>query len=405
MTVEVSCPGSKSMTQRALVIAALAEGPTEIHGALYCDDSRHLSALLRRLGTAIRWNGESVTVEPTTLRSDGAPNRLGNAGTAVRFGSCLALVCEGALVIDGDEQMRRRPMGPLIRALRQLGVQVRCPERAGYPPLWLTRGPRIGKRVTIDGSFSSQYASGLLLVGPRLPDGLRLDLTGTIVSRPYLEMTVEMMRRAGATVSWEGQGITVRRGHYHCDLIEVEADWSAAAFLIGAGELIGEPMQVANLVHLPASLQGDAAFASLVCRLRRPLPDGGRHFFDLQDTPDLIAPLAAVALFAAAPSSLRGVAHARLKESDRIAVLCRELRKVGATVTERPDGLEIEPLAQLPGDRVPLDPEGDHRMAMALGLLALRIPGVVVKQPECVSKSFPHFWQVLDRARRATTDA
>jgi len=151
-------------------------------------------------------------------------------------------------------------------------------------------------------------------------------------------------------------------------------------------------------------LQGDAAFASFVDRLRHPPIDGHRHHFDLQATPDLIAPLAAVALFAAAPSALRGAAHARIKESDRIAVLCRELRKVGATIAEQPDGLEIEPLTRPPPPAVVLDPEGDHRMAMAFGLLSLRLPGLIVDQPDCVTKSFSDFWQVLDRLRRARHD-
>ncbi|MBK6848939.1 MAG: 3-phosphoshikimate 1-carboxyvinyltransferase [Proteobacteria bacterium] len=394
------CPGSKSMTQRALLIAALAEAPVQLDGALECDDSRHLTALLRELGVRIEWEGARVRVDPPAeLRSTGQPLYVGNAGTAMRFASCLALVVDGALQLDGDARMRERPIGPLVGALAQLGVQARYLGREGCPPVVLQRGAAaIGTRVTIDASQSSQYASGLLLVGPRLPAGLELTLSGPAVSLPYLQMTAEMMRRAGADVRWISSGrLLVGRQPYRTTHVAVEPDWSTAAFLLAAGELLRRPLHIPGLVDIAHSLQGDAIFVELLEELRRPQP----HHIDLAPTPDLIAPLAALASFASHPTTITGVAHARIKESDRIAVLCQQLARAGIEVTERLDGLVIHPWRGAAHAPVTLEPANDHRMAMAFGLLSLRLEHITVAEPDCVAKSFPQFWDVLAQLRGA----
>jgi len=336
---------------------------------------------------------------------------LGNAGTAVRFGACLSLLSDGELVIDGEPRMRQRPIGALVEALAQLGVTARYLGEAGYPPLGLSRGSTAGDRVRIDGSLSSQYASGLMLVAPRLSSGLTVELTGALVSRPYLEMTAQMMRQAGAEVEadWDGDPPFIRvapGGYRGGEPLVVEADWSTASFLLAAGELSGRRPRIPNLVEPARSLQGDAAFAQHLERLRGDAA-GGEHVIDLSDTPDLIAPLAALALFASHPVQLRNVAHARTKECDRIAVLAEQLRRVGAEIDEHEDGLTLRPLRPLttPAEPVSLEPAADHRMAMAFGLVGLKLPHVTVLQPECVSKSFPAFWSALARFTSETGDA
>jgi 3-phosphoshikimate 1-carboxyvinyltransferase len=400
-------PASKSMTQRALVMAALAEGPTTIVAPLDCDDSRHLGGLLEALGCAVRWRGSDLDVEPPArLRADGRAIPCGNAGTAVRFGACLSLVCDGALTLDGDAHMRRRPIGPLADSLAALGVESRYGGRSGCPPVTLERRAPPPARVRVDASLSSQFASGLLLVAPRLEHGLEVELTGDAVSRPYVEMTLAMMRRLGARAAWQDERIVrVEPGGYGASdaprTIAVEPDWSAGAFVLGAARLLGldERACTAAMVPPAASLQGDSRFLDHMATLAT--PGAEPHAFDLTSTPDLIAPLAALCLFADRPARIRGAAHTRVKESDRIAVLCRELAKIGARVTEHPDGLDVAPLDARAAatEPVTLDPDDDHRMAMAFGLVSLRLPAVVVADPGCVSKSFPAFWRLLDTMR------
>ena len=397
MTLQLTCPGSKSMTQRALVIAALAAEPSTLDGALDCDDSRYLVQALRKLGIELRWQGSRIEVEPHKLSGKQQTLYCGNAGTAVRFCSCLATVCDSPMCIDGDERMRQRPIGPLAGALQQLGATVSYGDQEGYPPLTIAPAEdTVAARVAIDGSLSSQYASGLLMVAPRLSRGLVLDLTGESVSRPYLRMTVEMMRRAGVRVEWpEAQRLRVAPGSYRGVAWRIEPDWSTAAFILTAAHLTSRSVEIDGLVDVEDSLQGDAEFAEYLERIEA---DEGQDF-DLTDTPDLIAPLAVAALFANRPTRIRGAAHTRIKESDRIAVLARGFNAVGARVVERPDGLDIKPLREPASGAIVLDPAADHRMAMAFGLLSLRLPNVAVMQPECVSKSFPGFWDVLDRFR------
>jgi len=398
----VHCPGSKSMTQRALMIASLADGPSVIEYALRCDDSRHLSALLTQLGVKLCWEGDQVEVTPRPLVADGEVHYCGNAGTAVRFSCCLSLLCGGgALVIDGDERMRERPIGRLAGALERLGVAVRYLGTRGCPPISLRReGPTPGE-VELDVSISSQYASGLLLVAPRLKDGLRLLLKGAAVSRPYLDMTVEMMRGCGAELRWQGANqIVVAPGCYRGGKIAIEPDWSTAAFLLAAGRIADVDLAIPNLER-EKSLQGDVAFVEFLAQLSQAHP----HRFDLQDTPDLIAPLAAAALFADYPTEIRNVAHARVKECDRIRVLAEQLARIGAEVREYDDGLQIAPLKATSVAPIELDPANDHRMAMAFGLVSLRVDGVSVADPECVDKSFPSFWAELRRIKQAMRGA
>jgi 3-phosphoshikimate 1-carboxyvinyltransferase len=414
MTIHLRVPGSKSMTQRALVIAALSQRPRAIRGALWCDDSEHLTEILRGLGTKIAWLDNQIDVEPPipaqaveasrqpaavaagAFQGRGQRFDCGNAGTAARFGAALALLTEGPFIIDGDARMRERPIGPLSNALAGLGVQVTYLEKGGGLPARFERISPASASVFIGGSDSSQFASGLMMVAPRLARGLAIDILGEMVSRTYLEMTAEMMRRCGAAISLRGAEVRVEAGSYaSVDPIEVEPDWSSASFLLAGAWILDREAIVDDLLPRGTSLQGDAVFP----RLLEELATHGGHRFDLRDAPDLIAPLAAAALFATAPTTISGVQHARTKESDRISALAGELRKLGAAIDEADDGLRIEPLPALPHHAVELDPHRDHRLAMLFGVLSLRIPQIEVLDPGCVTKSFPDFWGTLDRLR------
>jgi 3-phosphoshikimate 1-carboxyvinyltransferase len=249
-----------------------------------------------------------------------------------------------------------------------------------------------GVEVEVEAERSSQFASALLLVAPRLPGGLFLRLRGAAVSLPYLDLTVQALRAFGASVDVVDGAFRVAPGPLHGGHFEVEGDWSSAAFLLAAGRIAGRAVRVANVRD--DSSQGDRAVVGMLARLDGREP----RTFDLADCPDLIAPLAAAAAFADGATEIRRVAHARIKESDRVRVLADGLRTAGCRVDELPDGLRVE-RGTPAGGTVTLDPHDDHRMAMAFGLLSLRLPGLHVANPGCVSKSYPGFWDDLERFR------
>lgn len=391
--LRIPAPGSKSLTQRALVLSALAAGQSVLEGALDSDDTRHLRAALRELGARVdelpdgRWR-----VTAGALRAPGRPLWCGDGGTVVRFLAPFGLLLDGELVLDGSERLSERPLAALLDALVELGASVRAVSPPRSLPIAVRAGafPPPGTPVTVDASVSSQFVSGLLMVAPRLPGGLDLRIEGG-VSRPYVEMTLAAMRARGAVFDDRVTRCVVQPGAYRAGPFPVEGDWSAAAFLLAAGFIAQREVAVPNVSG--GSLQGDKAIAGFLEELRRPRA----HAFDLSACPDLVPPLAAAAAFASHPSEIAGVAHARLKESDRLATLAEGFALAGVPVAERPDGLRISPAEKLVPARP--EPRGDHRMAMAFGLLSLREPGVRTLDPQCVSKSFPGFWEVLEQFR------
>jgi 3-phosphoshikimate 1-carboxyvinyltransferase len=386
-------PGSKSQTQRELVLSAIAEAESVLEEPLVCDDSRHLRAALSSLGAGFLERETRLRVIPGPLRAPRTPLWCGDGGTVLRFLAPLALLCEGELQLDGSARLRERPIEELLDALTSLGVE---PRRlaTGPLPIALRRARPPGRRISIDVSRSSQFASALLMVGPLLPEGIELELTGEPVSRPYLELTLEAMRARGARID---EGATTRLavapGGYQPRELRIEGDWSSAAFLHAAGFVSRRAVEVENVD--PGSTQGDRVILELLEELGRPR----EHCLDLTRCPDLIAPLAAAAPFSLHPTELRGIAHARGKESDRPAVLARGLREAGIDAEESPSTLRILPLGGRPLRPARLDPRGDHRMAMAFALLSLREPAIEVDDPGCVSKSYPGFFEDLARLR------
>jgi 3-phosphoshikimate 1-carboxyvinyltransferase len=332
------------------------------------------------------------------IRADGRSLHLGNAGTAVRFLTGLSSLLDGAFEIRGDEAMQRRPMPSLLDALSGLGVTVEELGQPGCPPVGLRRSvdddPAGGpwKPVRLLAGGSSQELSALLLAGCRRPGGIEIHVDGELPSLPYVELTLQVMRAFGVPVKRSGNRIfAVPETVPRIDEFEVEPDWSSASYPLAASWLTGRDTRIVGMVE--ASVQGDRIFPGILERLARP----GEREIDLADAPDLAPTVIACALFAEGKTTISGAAHLRIKESDRIRTPIRELGKLGADLEERPDGLVVRP-AELSGP-AELDPARDHRMAMSFGLVSLRVPGVTVIDPGCVSKSYPAFWDMLEEFR------
>jgi 3-phosphoshikimate 1-carboxyvinyltransferase len=409
----VAAPPSKSVTQRALVVASLARGRSFLRRPLLGGDGTTLVNALRSAGLEII---EDPAAE--VLGIDGAPGlpagpaqalALGNAGTAMRFLTARLATEEREFVLDGDPRMRERPIEPLLRALRALGAHAAAQMGNGCPPVRVGGVRPPGGRAALDGAQSSQFLSGLLMAGPAFSGGVEVDIEASLVSRPYAGITIDVMRRFGVEVHTDAPLATARcfsvpadRSYRAADLT-IEGDWSSASYFLAAAAIVPGRVQVTGVVQ--DSAQGDRRFAELLegagCRVERgPLAvtvtgSGTLRALDadLGDCPDIAPTAAVVALFADGTTRLRGLAHLRLKESDRIAALCSGVEALGGDARPEPDGVTIVP-RRLHGGVV--DPHGDHRMAMAFAIAGLRVPGVRILDPDCVVKSYPEFWRDFD---------
>ena len=384
-------PSSKSLTQRGLVLAALAQGESTILDPLDCDDTRHLRRALGSLGVRLVEEQDRWHVHGGALTAARGPLECGNGGTTCRFLAALSLLVEGQMVLEGDHNLHQRPIHDVSLALGQLGVQVRYLGEEGFPPLALKRSGPAAQEVQLDASRTSQFLSGLLMVGPCLTGGLSIEPTGRQVSRPYVDLSIRAMQGFGVEPRLSYGWYHVAPAAYRPSSFQVEGDWSAGAALLAAAQITGREVDLENLSH--RSLQGDRVIVDFLEELKQHRP----HRFDLAPCPDLIGPLAVAAAFADQPTEIVHVAHARFKECDRIAVLAQELGRCGVAVRERPDGLVLSPAGRLKPVR--LHSHDDHRMAMAFGLLSLREPGIQVDNPSCTTKSFPDFWEVLESFR------
>jgi 3-phosphoshikimate 1-carboxyvinyltransferase len=412
----VEAPPSKSVTQRAILAAALARGRSILRNPLLADDPRHLLAALEAVGIRTRVEASSV---PPAIAIEGrggeipaasASLQVGNAGTAMRFLAAVLSLGRGRYVIDGDRRMRERPIEDLLAALRALGAFAESVRGDGCPPVRVGGRGIPGGAVRLKGTRSSQYLSALLLAAPAASSDVILEIEGELVSRTYVDLTIDVMRRFGVVVEQEPPGAgarryAVRQGQaYRPADLAVEGDYSSAAYFFAAAAVTGGRVEVEGLD--PGSRQGDARFPDLLermgCRVERGpggvTVEGGGDLrgieADLKTMPDVAPTLAVVALFARGPTRLRGVPHLRLKETDRIAALVSEIRRLGGEARAEPDGLTVTP-RPLTGARI--ETYRDHRMAMAFAVAGLRVPGVVIADPGCVSKSFPAFWEHLDR--------
>ncbi|MBU4272530.1 MAG: 3-phosphoshikimate 1-carboxyvinyltransferase [Planctomycetes bacterium] len=400
-------PGSKSITNRALVCAALAEGESVLTGALDCDDTRAMIEALLRLGIAVEHDRAAAAVRVTgrggELPSGDVKLYAADSGTTARFLTAVAALGHGTYRIDGSPRLRRRPIGDLLDALGQLGAEAVSESGNGCPPVVVRgRGLR-GGRATLAGDVSSQFLSGLLMAAPYAETDVELAVVGNLVSRPFVDMTLAVMASFGVVTNEPDARRFIVSAHqrYRAGRYEIEPDATAAGYFLAAAAITQGEVTVEGLSR--GSQQGDLAFCECLrrmgCEVRYDsdrVTVAGRPLhgieIDMGAISDVVPTLAAAALFAAGPTTIRGVAHIRRKESDRIGDLAAELRKFGAEVEEHRDGLTITP-RPLRGAEV--DPHDDHRLAMSLALVGLVVPGVIVRNPGCVAKTYPSFFRNL----------
>jgi 3-phosphoshikimate 1-carboxyvinyltransferase len=407
----VRLPGSKSISNRVLLLAALAEGETRIEGLLDADDTRVMRDALAALGIRLE------TVDGSSLRVTGGGGRfapaaelfLGNAGTAFRSLTAALAFAGGRYVLDGVARMRERPIGDLVDALNAIGARIGYAGARGFPPLLIEPANGLASdRVSVRGDVSSQFLTGLLLAAPPIapPSGLRIAVDGPLISRPYVEMTLALMQRFGVEVQRQGDVFQVPQARYLSPgRITVEGDASGASYFLALGALAGGPVRVTGVGR--NSVQGDVRFADALAAMgarvalgedwieaAAPVPGRLRGVeLDCNHIPDAAMTLAVAALFAEGPTMLRNIGSWRVKETDRIAALATELRKLGASVEEGADWLRVHPPAALRPATV--DTYDDHRMAMCLSLAAAGGVEVRIRDPKCVAKTFPDYFVSL----------
>lgn len=400
-------PGSKSLTQRALVCAALGAGTSHLTGALIAEDTEHLMGALRALGVRIDVAGTSVTVVGVGGRFAPASHtiELGNNGTATRLLIALCALGSGTYTLDGSERLRERPVGPVVDAIRVLGAQVEYLGQEGYLPVRVSApGQLAGGEVAFGDLDSSQYVSAIMLVAPYAAAQVTIRMAGKVVSEPYLDLTRNVMSAFGvSTYSEVERVLVVGAGTYEAREYAVEADASSATYPAAAALIGGRRVRLAGIG--PNSVQGDAAFLRLLRNLGAEVrTEGGTTTvsgvaltpgdmtFDMGAIPDTVPTLAVLAAFRDGVTTITGVAHLRVKESDRIAALVAELTRLGCEARELPDGLTVVGRGGRGLKGAVVRTYDDHRIAMAFALASLRVAGLTVEDPSCVAKSFPTYW-------------
>jgi 3-phosphoshikimate 1-carboxyvinyltransferase len=409
LDARIRVPGSRSITNRALVAAALASGESRLGGAAGSDDTDVMREGLSALGARIAVASDAWTVVGVGGRFEAPSAALyaGASGTTARFLTAAATLAAGPVVVDGTPRMRERPIQELVDALRELGADCEARSPGGCPPVSVSGGGLPGGRARIDARRSSQFVSGILLAAPYADRDVELSFVdGVLVSRPFVDLTLAVMGAFGARADWSGEGLRVRAGcPYQPRVYPIEPDAQSAVYGFAAAAIAGGRVQVDGI---PAeSRQTDLRFlevlASMGCQVKRePAAVEVRRSehtlrgvdIDMNAMPDAALALAVVALFAEGPTTIRNIANLRIKETDRLAALETQLCRLGGIATSGPDWLRIEP-APLHGAAI--DTYDDHRIAMAFALAGLRVPGVTIRDPGCVSKTWPDYFDALER--------
>ena len=402
----VTVPASKSYSVRALLLAAMASGDTQILNCLDADDTRYALEALRTIGFRIAGtfkNGLTIG-DRVSMSADEVPIFIGNAGTAMRFLAGWLAFTPGRFLLHGERRMHERPIGDLVDVLLGIGAEIEYVERAGYPPLRI-RGKKMrgGFDVSISASTSSQFASSLMMAGSTLPGGMTLHIV-SLASEPYIEITADILRNFGAKVERSDNIVRVSGPKLQLDRYEVEGDYSSASYWFAAAAATGGSMHVSGVKR--ESAQGDSRFLPILetmgctiewsdrdVHVRGPKQLAGGTF-DCNATPDIVPTLAAIAPLASSAVEIVNVANLRVKESDRLATVSSELRKLGANVDERSDSLRIEP--GWSADPATIDTHGDHRIAMAFSIAGLARGGLTIADEQVVSKSYPQYWRTFD---------
>ncbi len=404
----LTVPGSKSLTNRALVVAALADGPSTLGGCLLAEDTHVMLRALRELGFELEQRGTTVTVagQGGRIPAEAARLELQLSGTSIRFLTALVALGRGRFVLDGNERMRERPIQDLLSALSALGVRAQTQFETGCPPVVVEASGLRGGVAEVSGSSSSQYLSALLLAAPYAQEPVTLAVGGALQSKPFIDLTLKLMADFGVVAEREGyRRFTVPQAVYTARSYTIEGDAMAAGYLWAAAAITGGRVRVKNVGS--SSVQGDKRFADVLaqmgcrvtwtdttCEVAAPETLRGGTF-DLNDMSDQAQTLAVVALFADRPTRIENVWNMRIKETDRLSALHTELTKLGARVEEGRDFLVVHPLEPGAARSAEIETYGDHRMAMAFALAGLRLPGVVIRDPACVGKTFPAYFEVL----------
>ncbi|RKE18439.1 3-phosphoshikimate 1-carboxyvinyltransferase [Streptomyces sp. TLI_171] len=398
----VEIPGSKSVTARALFLAAAADGVTTLARPLVSDDTEGFAEGLLGLGyQVVREPGEwRITGRPQGPGTDGAEVFCRDGATTARFLPTLAAAGHGTFHFDASAQMRRRPLGPLTTALRELGVDLEHHGQDGHHPLSIRANGVAGGEVTLDAGLSSQYLTALLLLGPLTRTGLRIDVTD-LVSAPYVEITLAMMRSFGVEVQREGNVFSVPPGGYTAARYPIEPDASTASYFFAAAALTGREVTVPGLGR--DALQGDLRFVEVLARLGAKVEVGADATtvtggaltggtVNMRDISDTMPTLAAIAPFASGPVRIEDVYNTRVKECDRLDACAENLRRLGVRVETGRDWIEIHPGAPKAAE---IATHGDHRIVMSFAVTGLRTPGVTFDDPGCVRKTFPGFHEAF----------
>ncbi len=425
LQARVRVPGSKSLTNRVLLIAALADGVTTIKNALFSDDSVYFSGALQQLGFDVNLDTAQsemmVKGQGGVIPANEAELFIGNAGTAARFLTAFLTLGMGIYSLDGDARMRERPIGDLVAALESLGakitkIQPDSNTKAGIArptsiclPIQIEAAGLHGGRAEITGNLSSQFLSGLLMAAPYARHPVEILVATELNSKPYVDLTLGVMADFGVEVTRQDyERFVIQAAHYQArPTYMIESDASAASYYFAAPAILGGSVKVGGISR--HSKQGDIGFLDILQQMGCIVSDGEDYVevtgpatlhgvdVDMRDISDTAQTLAAIAPFADAPTRIRGIGFIRAKESNRITDTCTELRRLGVVVEEHSDGLTIQPCADI--QPAAIHTYNDHRMAMAFALIGLRATGVRIENPACVSKTFPDYFKVLETLR------
>ena len=402
---EIVCPASKSYTHRAIFLAALSDGKSIVKDALYSSDTRATIDACKTFGVDVHESGDIISIDNSiNLEGEGGIIDVVNSGTTIRIATAIAAISPNKTILSGDSSIKKRPMRPLLDSLESLGAK--CISDDGKPPITVS-GTIKGGEVEIIGDVSSQFISALLIIAPRLQNGLELNIEGNIVSKPYIDSTIASMEKFGVEVETieKYKKYKIEHQTYKPTEFSVPSDFSNLALLLSATVLIGNDVSIKiSMGDLP---QGDELFIDIlekmgvivtlqnnIISLKTPAKlDGGK--FDLGNTPDLLPPLAILILKSQNPIWIYNVAHARFKETDRIKIIAREIKKIGIRVEEKDDGIILYPPENITSAQ--LDSENDHRLFMAFCICGMYIGGCEVTNPESVEVSYPNFISDLSK--------
>ena len=402
----VGVPGSKSYTHRILIASALSDGVCTIHNGLKSEDTTLTLQALRQMGVAIEIGGNKFTVHGTKgrLKPRTEPVYLGNSGTSMRLLTAVAALGNGIYTLAGTKRMGERPIQDLIDGLNQIGINSRSVNNNGCPPLEIKGGDLAGGSIALKCGISSQFLSALLLIAPYTKNGIDIKVIEGPVSRPYVDMTVEVMERFGVEIRRDGyEHYSVQGGQtYRAGAYTVEPDCSQAGYFWAAAAITGAEVMVKGINR--KSQQGDVRFVEILeamgCEIsyqKDGIKVSGKDLAavtaDMADMPDMVPTLAVVAAFAGGTTVIENVAHLKAKESDRLGSVVNELSKMGVTASCSDTGMMIT--GGNPGG-AEIDTYGDHRIAMSFALAGLKVPGIFIKDERCVEKSFPNFWEVFE---------